>query len=42
MNKHLLNALNKLLEKFGYNTYFEKFPRRLVINVAKDFNKNKK
>ena len=40
MNKHLLNALNKLLEKFGYNTYFEKFPRRLVINVAKDFNKN--
>ena len=40
MNKHLLNALNKLLEKFGYNTYFEKFPRRLVINVAKDFNKS--
>ena len=39
MNKYLLEALNKILEEAGFNTFFMKFPQSLANNVKKDFNK---
>ena len=39
MNKYLVKALNKKLEKNKFITFFTKFPQSLAINVAKDFNK---